>query len=72
MKREGNVPSPCVSVCVMHAQSGLCEGCMRTLDEIAAWSVLDDLARRRIWKLLPARRLQLEQQRFDADEGTAP
>ena len=32
------VPSPCISVCRMDAASGLCEGCLRTLDEIAAWS----------------------------------
>jgi len=43
------VPSPCISVCRMNAASGLCEGCLRTLDEIAAWSTLDDPARRAVW-----------------------
>ncbi len=33
-----DVPSPCTNVCRMNAQSGLCEGCFRTLDEIASWS----------------------------------
>jgi predicted Fe-S protein YdhL (DUF1289 family) len=42
------VPSPCISVCRMDAQ-GLCEGCLRTLDEIAAWSTLDDEAKRVVW-----------------------
>ena len=37
-------------------QSGWCEGCLRTIDEIAAWGALDDAARREIWKRLPARR----------------
>ena len=32
------VPSPCISVCRMDAATGLCEGCFRTLDEIAGWS----------------------------------
>ena len=32
-----HVPSPCISVCQMDAQSGLCLGCRRTLQEIAAW-----------------------------------
>lgn len=50
------VPSPCVDVCRMHAASGWCEGCLRTLDEIAAWSVLDDAGKRTVWKLLPKRR----------------
>jgi len=32
------VASPCVSVCRMHEPTGWCEGCLRTLDEIACWS----------------------------------
>jgi predicted Fe-S protein YdhL (DUF1289 family) len=33
-----DVPSPCVSVCRMNEATRLCEGCFRTLDEIACWS----------------------------------
>jgi predicted Fe-S protein YdhL (DUF1289 family) len=40
----------------MDARTGLCRGCYRTLDEIAAWSVLDDDARRTVMAALPARR----------------
>jgi len=40
----------------MDAHTGLCRGCFRTLDEIAAWSVLDDDARRAVMADLPARR----------------
>ena len=29
--------SPCVGVCMMNPQTDLCEGCFRTLDEIAQW-----------------------------------
>ena len=36
-----DVPSPCISVCALDARGQLCAGCFRTLDEIAAWSVLD-------------------------------
>lgn len=50
------VPSPCINVCRMHAPSGWCEGCLRTIDEIAAWAALDDEAKRAIWRLLPQRR----------------
>ena len=39
------IKSPCINVCKMDAASGLCRGCSRTLDEIAAWSRLDDAAR---------------------------
>ncbi len=34
----GFVPSPCIRVCRMNPHSGLCEGCLRTLDEIIQWS----------------------------------
>jgi predicted Fe-S protein YdhL (DUF1289 family) len=50
------VPSPCINVCEMDARSGLCRGCARTIDEIIAWSKLDDEAKREVWALLPARR----------------
>jgi len=50
------VASPCISVCVMVPATGLCSGCLRTLDEIASWSALDDDARRAIVAKLPARR----------------
>ena len=42
----------------MNAQSGWCEGCYRTLDEIAAWASMNDRDKRAVWKLLPARRAQ--------------
>ena len=50
------VPSPCTSVCRIDAATGLCAGCARTLDEIAAWSTLDDDARRAVWAAIAARR----------------
>jgi hypothetical protein len=50
------IPSPCISVCRMEERTGWCEGCLRTLDEIAAWSLLDNAAKRAVWKLLPKRR----------------
>jgi len=30
-------PSPCTNVCVINRACDLCEGCLRTLDEIGAW-----------------------------------
>ena len=53
------VASPCTSVCRIDDASGLCIGCLRTLDEIAAWSVLDDEARRAVVASLQARRAWL-------------
>lgn len=52
------VPSPCISVCRMDDRTGWCEGCLRTLDEIAGWSTMSDEAKRQVWARLPARRAQ--------------
>jgi uncharacterized protein len=43
-------------VCAIDEATGLCAGCLRTLDEIAAWSVLDDDARRAVWARIGVRR----------------
>ena len=53
------VPSPCISVCRIDEASGLCVGCLRTLDEIAAWGALDDAARSRVWQAIAIRRAEL-------------
>jgi len=29
--------SPCVSICRIVPETGLCEGCRRTMDEISGW-----------------------------------
>jgi uncharacterized protein len=63
--------SPCINICRMNEASGLCEGCLRTLDEISAWSTLDDDAKRAVWDAIDARHAQWMVQRFDA-AGTNP
>lgn len=52
------VPSPCTNICRMNPATGWCEGCWRTLDEIAAWSTLSEAAKRGVWQALDARRAQ--------------
>lgn len=52
---EGTVPSPCLSICRMDSVTEYCEGCMRTLDEIAAWSTLPDEGKRGIWNEIARR-----------------
>ena len=47
--------SPCVNVCEM-GDDGLCEGCLRTLDEIAAWGVMSPQGRMHVVdELIPER-----------------
>ena len=53
------VPSPCISICRMDSATGWCQGCARTLPEIAAWAGLDDAGKRQVWALLPERRAAL-------------
>ena len=54
-----NVPSPCNSVCKVDASIGLCEGCLRTLDEIAGWSQLNEAGRRSIWMRIGERATEM-------------
>ena len=63
--------SPCKNICRMHEPTGWCEGCARTIDEIAAWPRLGDDARRAVWALLPARQEAL-QQGFERARAAAP
>jgi hypothetical protein len=39
------IASPCINVCKMDEQTGLCSGCLRKIDEIARWSSIDDSRR---------------------------
>ena len=48
--------SPCVEVCRMNPGRGLCDGCHRTLDEIARWPQMSDAERERVLAALPRRR----------------
>ena len=49
------VASPCINVCRMDEATGWCEGCLRTLDEIARWSALGEENRRRLCSELEQR-----------------
>lgn len=53
------VPSPCVNVCRMDPTSGLCGGCFRTLEEIAAWAAATNAHKRLILAAIAQRRARL-------------
>ena len=44
---EAGVQSPCVKLCVVDP-NGCCQGCYRTLDEIAAWAAAPNQRRQEI------------------------
>lgn len=57
--QAGPVPSPCVSLCEMAPGTGLCKGCLRTIDEIVAWGTADDAFKRAVWAQIRQRESEL-------------
>ena len=48
-------PSPCTGICRIEPATGWCEGCKRTLGEIANWPMLSASDKRKILEQLPSR-----------------
>ena len=61
-------PSPCINICQMDEPSGWCTGCLRTLDEIAGWSLLDDREKSAVWRALGQRRVQWRRRQASSAE----
>ena len=55
MQAMSTISTPCVRFCVIDAPTGICEGCGRTLDEIAGWGGLSESRRLAIMARLPPR-----------------
>jgi monothiol glutaredoxin len=53
-------PSPCIKVCVLHASR--CTGCLRTIDEIAAWGTMSAEAQWALIGVLENRRQQVAEE----------
>jgi predicted Fe-S protein YdhL (DUF1289 family) len=49
------ISTPCIRVCILDPETGLCEGCGRTRDEIASWFGLSEEERLRIMAELDER-----------------
>jgi predicted Fe-S protein YdhL (DUF1289 family) len=47
--------TPCIRVCTLDPETGLCEGCGRTRDEIGRWYRMPEEERLRIMAELPER-----------------
>ena len=56
--------TPCVKVCIVDGESGLCLGCYRTLAEVAAWARFSDAERAEIMASLPARRSRIRPEKL--------
>jgi predicted Fe-S protein YdhL (DUF1289 family) len=66
------VTSPCTKVCRIDPATGWCEGCQRTLDEIADWPTLDDEAKRAVWQRIEQRRHVLQAEHLPATSPARP
>ncbi len=58
------VATPCVKVCVVDGESGLCMGCYRQLSEVAGWARLTDDERAHIMAELPNRRSRIRPEKL--------
>jgi predicted Fe-S protein YdhL (DUF1289 family) len=56
MSAEPVIMSPCMNVCIMNEETGYCQGCYRTLDEIADWGRFSARQKSAVVKALKIRR----------------
>lgn len=70
--RRAEIESPCVKICVIHPESRLCTGCLRTIDEIGAWSKMAPEERRAVMDSLEERRSLLSRRRGGRAARIAP
>lgn len=61
--RRDEIASPCIRVCVVHPAERICTGCLRSIDEIAAWSRMSEEERAAILEELPSRAPRLARRR---------
>jgi len=56
MSDPAEIRSPCIAVCSLDLQTGVCRGCHRTTDETQQWPRADAAARRAILDRAAARK----------------
>lgn len=61
--KRAEIESPCIKTCVIHPETRLCTGCLRSIDEIGSWSSLSAEARRAVMADLPNRAPLLRKRR---------
>ncbi|MBC8013830.1 MAG: DUF1289 domain-containing protein [Methyloceanibacter sp.] len=60
-RQRPSLETPCVNICLLDTETGLCAGCGRTMEEIARWSAMSDSERRAVMAQLRARMERLEE-----------
>ena len=54
-KKYINKMSPCIGLCKLDVETGFCIGCLRTGQEIAMWSQIDNKQVRQVLKEIKSR-----------------
>lgn len=53
---EKEVASPCIKACKINEDTKLCNGCLRTLDEIIVWGKASNSTKLAIWSRIEERK----------------
>jgi len=53
--KKDEIQSPCIKICVVHPLERICTGCLRSIEEITAWSEMTDTERNLILQDLGSR-----------------
>lgn len=56
-------PSPCLGICIMDPRTRQCRGCLRTVEEIAAWYEATPAEKRALVAVLDTRRAAAAEKR---------
>lgn len=68
---ERRAHSPCIGICRMDDDNRYCAGCLRTIDEIAAWSTATEETRWTILHAVQERRAQFADGTGDSSDPKA-
>ncbi len=64
-----SIATPCIKVCVVDGESGLCLGCYRTLGEVARWARLEEAERVAIMGELVSRKARIRPEKLEMFGG---
>lgn len=63
-KPPAPIKTPCIKVCAVDGESGLCLGCFRTLAEVAGWARFSEAERERIMAELSTRQSRIRPEKL--------
>lgn len=63
-KPPAPIETPCILVCTVDGETGLCMGCYRTLPEVGNWTKFTDAERAALIAELPSRRSRIRPEKL--------